>query len=414
MLTLIDIIKNGLLTKEDIGSLVAASGSVPRAVRVSTNAARFALTKAQVKNLDWVLVAEWVNNEHPVYGVVDENNLDSEVGYVHLGSFISVPVNLTAPTISGLAAKNATLTCAHGSWSDSPTSYTYQWQSSPTPFTTWTNILLATSATYRASAEDVDSKLRCLVCAVNVLGTSTATASAATAVVAETAIPAAPDVTGCTAYFYADPSLMTLDENGLIQNLTTVDTLKAVQPSAAVNAPAFDAVNGEIVFVKADGTNLQNATFDTFPDDYTVVLIGKNGAAVDYSSVIQVGQRSLWLERLEGHVDLGYPDYDNFLDQIDCRYLEADLSLVIGGFDCTNGKAKVVRDLESQELTGISWPASSVNPDSLLLGAYYVAYNANYRMKACLIFDHYLSPTEIAEVRSWANSVFAIDCIPEA
>src|SRR4029077_1564139 len=39
-----------------------------------------------------------------------------------------VPVNTSSPTISGTAQQGQTLTEAHGSWTNSPTSYAYQWQ----------------------------------------------------------------------------------------------------------------------------------------------------------------------------------------------------------------------------------------------------------------------------------------------
>src|SRR5439155_783565 len=38
------------------------------------------------------------------------------------------PVNISPPTITGTAQQGQTLTEAHGTWTNEPTSFTYQWQ----------------------------------------------------------------------------------------------------------------------------------------------------------------------------------------------------------------------------------------------------------------------------------------------
>ena len=45
-----------------------------------------------------------------------------------VASLAAAPVNTGLPTVSGSAAQDATLSSSTGSWSNSPTSYSYQWQ----------------------------------------------------------------------------------------------------------------------------------------------------------------------------------------------------------------------------------------------------------------------------------------------
>jgi hypothetical protein len=53
---------------------------------------------------------------------------------------IPLPVNTVAPAISGSKTVGETLTASPGTWSNSPTSYTYQWSSAATSGGTYTNI----------------------------------------------------------------------------------------------------------------------------------------------------------------------------------------------------------------------------------------------------------------------------------
>ena len=114
-----------------------------------------------------------------------------------------VPVNLTAPSVSGSLYQGQTLTADHGTWSQSPTGYAYQWQrcdSAGTP-ASCTNISGATSATYPVAAADVGHALRVVVTATNGHGSSTPAASAATggAIAGPPANTTAPSIDGTPA-----------------------------------------------------------------------------------------------------------------------------------------------------------------------------------------------------------------------
>ncbi len=86
------------------------------------------------------------------------------------------PVNIVPPSISGTAKAGETLTCAHGTWTNSPTAYAYQWSYDGTP------ISGATGSTYVVAAIDEGLHLTCTVTASNARGAGTPATSAAFAI----------------------------------------------------------------------------------------------------------------------------------------------------------------------------------------------------------------------------------------
>lgn len=96
------------------------------------------------------------------------------------------PVNTVAPTISGTATIGSTLTASTGTWSNNPTSYTYQWKSS-SDGSTYSNIAGATSSTFLVTQAEGGKFLKVSVVGANVSGAGGAVLSAAT-----TQIPSPP------------------------------------------------------------------------------------------------------------------------------------------------------------------------------------------------------------------------------
>ena len=90
------------------------------------------------------------------------------------------PVNTALPQVSGTTTQGQTLTATKGSWSNSPSSYSYQWQDCTT--TGCSNIAGATGSTYTLVASDVNSTIDAVVTATNTAGSASA-ASAQTATV---------------------------------------------------------------------------------------------------------------------------------------------------------------------------------------------------------------------------------------
>jgi hypothetical protein len=102
------------------------------------------------------------------------------------------PVNTAVPTISGTAQVGQTLTGTNGTWTNSPTSYAYQWNRAGVA------IGGATASTYVPVAADIGSTLTLTVIASNATGASSPATSVATAAVIDIipTITTAPSIPG--------------------------------------------------------------------------------------------------------------------------------------------------------------------------------------------------------------------------
>jgi hypothetical protein len=89
----------------------------------------------------------------------------------------AVPQNTSPPTISGTPKAGSLQTASNGTWSNSPTSFAYQWQRCASDGTACGDINTATSKSYTASNGDVGHTLRIVVTASNSDGKSSATSA---------------------------------------------------------------------------------------------------------------------------------------------------------------------------------------------------------------------------------------------
>ena len=104
------------------------------------------------------------------------------------------PTNTAPPTVTGTPQESHQLTADRGTWTASPTDYTYVWERCDKNGGSCSNISGATALTYTLGSADVGNSLRFKVDARNVDGTTSST-SVPTAVIAAAAKPAPPAAT---------------------------------------------------------------------------------------------------------------------------------------------------------------------------------------------------------------------------
>lgn len=116
---------------------------------------------------------------HTLYATVTASNKDGSataqtdaVGPVNPNG---APRNTAAPSISGTTQVGQTLTANVGSWTQAPTSFSYQWLRCDSAGNNCGAIGAATGRTYVAQSDDVNGTLRVRVVAHNSKGSDTAT-----------------------------------------------------------------------------------------------------------------------------------------------------------------------------------------------------------------------------------------------
>ncbi len=103
-----------------------------------------------------------------------------------------VPANSSPPTITGTTRQGLTLTESHGTWSNIPASYTYQWEDCDGGGASCSAIAGATSQSYTLGISDIGHTIRVVETASNAGGAGIPASSGATAVIAAQSTTAAP------------------------------------------------------------------------------------------------------------------------------------------------------------------------------------------------------------------------------
>jgi hypothetical protein len=168
------------------------------------------------------------------------------------------PGNQSPPTISGTAQEGSTLTTSNGTWTGSPTSFTYQWRRCDENGGSCSNIGGATDRTYLLRKVDVGNTIRSRVTARNADG-STQSTSVPTAVVR--AAPAAPS--GCAGNApiqianVAPPERLSIDGQSISPTVVTRSS-QTVTMRVHVSCDG-KAVQGALVLVEVVPFNQYNS-----------------------------------------------------------------------------------------------------------------------------------------------------------
>jgi hypothetical protein len=95
----------------------------------------------------------------------------------------AAPVNTVAPAVTGTPKVGQTLTVSNGTWTGTPTSYSYRWQRCSTS-SSCVSIAGATKQTYKLVNADAGRTVRAVVTATNADGSSTANSNQTSVVAA--------------------------------------------------------------------------------------------------------------------------------------------------------------------------------------------------------------------------------------
>jgi hypothetical protein len=199
----------------------------------------------------------------------------------------SPPVNTSAPTVSGSTKEGGTVSVSAGTWSGSPTSYTYQWRVCDGSGASCSDLSGATSFSYLITANEVGKTLRAVVTAKNAAGSASAS-SAASAAVTESSTPLSAN---CT--LYAAPNGSTSNSGTAPGSpLTLVSAASKVVPGSVVcllpgtytlTSPLYLSKGGTesayVVFRSEGGNVLLTSNFST-PDE--IIQVQTTAAYVEF------------------------------------------------------------------------------------------------------------------------------------
>lgn len=166
------------------------------------------------------------------------------------------PVNTVAPTISGSAVENATLTANEGSWNVPPSSFAYQWLQCDAAGNACSDIGNGTAKTYRLQTANVGKTIRVRITAANNDGKTTVTSGQTAAIASagpagaiklpngETSIPV-------TSVSLADGHRLVITEVRFTPNPVRVFSTSPITIRVKVKDSRGYVVRGALVFARS-------------------------------------------------------------------------------------------------------------------------------------------------------------------
>jgi hypothetical protein len=197
-----------------------------------------------------------------------------------IGLSAPAPANTGLPTIIGDPQAGQTLSTSSGSWTNSPTGFTYAWQDCNSSGAGCTAISGATASSYALGANDVGHTIESVVTASNAGGSGSASSAATAVVVAQATSSGACDRSATTSTFASQVSAATAGQTVCLASGnygTWSGTNKAITVMAASGASptmqisfgsgdsafTLDGMSsmGGTVSAGASNITIQNSTF---------------------------------------------------------------------------------------------------------------------------------------------------------
>ena len=177
------------------------------------------------------------------------------------------PAISSAPTISGTVRAGLTLSATNGTWSNTPTSYSYQWKSASASGGAYSDIANANSSTYELAAGDVGRYLKVSVVASNTSGASSASLSSATAVVVTYLAGLTPVLSTTTA-----------TDDGFTFSITNYSASYTFAATTTSGSVSITGANGVVTGLPANGT--ATVTVTSSRAGYTTLSATREGSTV--------------------------------------------------------------------------------------------------------------------------------------
>jgi hypothetical protein len=174
---------------------------------------------------------------------------------------------ISEPTVSGTNRAGMTLTATSGTWSNSASSYSYQWKSSATSDGTYSDIAGADSPTYILMAADVGRFIKVSVIANNAGGASTAWLSSARGSIDDYLAGLNPVLSTATA-----------TDDGFTFTITNYSASYTFAATTTSGSVSLTGANGVVTGLPANGT--ATVTVTSSRAGYTTLSTTREGSTV--------------------------------------------------------------------------------------------------------------------------------------